>query len=222
MNQIKRLLILSDSMAAPRQKPEKVTVEMTWPKILSKLNPDLEIQTVAIGHATTEDLAKQTAYWTAYDPDLTLIQVGLCDCLPRAFRKWEQELLACWFGPGRAAKLAKPFVRIFRKYRGIRFTNERQFKKNAHFIAKRFPNSYWLKIIPGLPGAEVKLPGQAVNVKYYNQCLVREFGERAVDLSSIEPSDYTSDNFHLNGDGHRKVAGIASALIESKSYDSES
>ena len=144
----KRILILSDSLALPREKGELQVLEhdKTWPELLRKRFPEFTIAQSSIGSATTEDIHYQCQYWTIFKPDLVFIQVGLCDCLPRAMHAWEVELAKkLWFGKSLHNFVTKNVQRL-RDLRSITLASREEFAERASAIRKLFKNSYWLSI----------------------------------------------------------------------------
>ena len=82
-----KILLLSDSIALPRVRPEKVTFEETYPNLLRQKG--FKIHQVSIGGATSTTLLSQLHYHIHFSPDIVILQVGIVDCAPRFANKYE-------------------------------------------------------------------------------------------------------------------------------------
>lgn len=150
MSKRQRILIFSDSLALPRNKgaDQKLDYEDTWPSRLRNAYPNSRVGQVSIGSATTEEIVYQTQYWTGFDPDLTIFQLGLCDCLPRALRPLELEIAKRLPQSLSIRKWIAKHSRVLRDLRGgITFTDLETFKCRVLTLKKEFPQSVWLSIV---------------------------------------------------------------------------
>ncbi|MCE9540508.1 MAG: SGNH/GDSL hydrolase family protein, partial [Bacteroidetes bacterium] len=122
-----KILIMSDSLALAREKPEKVFYEETWPAFLKRKGHD--VLPICIGGATSDDLLRQVAYHKPFLPDIVIIQVGIVDCAPRHFTQLEILLLRKipFFGRVALKFFNKPFVRKIRK---ISYVSPNKFRQN--------------------------------------------------------------------------------------------
>lgn len=164
----KRLLILGDSLALPREKPEYCAFEDTWPQLL-KATGEYEIHQVSIGGATISDLHRQLHYHKLFNPDIVVVQVGIVDCAPRFASRFEIELLKRipFVGAKILNLLNDPRVRNLRKKK---FTDLRSFKGLSHKLETFFINApvYFLGIVPASLHYEEKLPYITENIEKYN------------------------------------------------------
>jgi lysophospholipase L1-like esterase len=212
----KRILILSDSLALPREKGELQVLEhdKTWPELLRKRFPEFTIAQSSIGSATTEDIHYQCQYWTIFKPDLVFIQVGLCDCLPRAMHAWEVELAKkLWFGKSLHNFVTKNVQRL-RDLRSITLTSREEFAERASAIRKLFKNSYWLSIIFDRENSPEHFPQIGDNVRVYNSLIHKVFGQKYIDLEKSVSGQYMVDSLHLEAEGQRLVFERVSRVVE--------
>ena len=89
MDRQKRILILSDSLALPRNKPETTVVEDTYPYLLKN---HFEVYQCSIGGGMVEDLLKQSFYFSQFQPDIVILLSGIVDCAPIAYSFREESL----------------------------------------------------------------------------------------------------------------------------------
>jgi hypothetical protein len=206
----KRVLILSDSLAAPRTVGNQVLVEFekTWPTLLKTKHPDLELAQVSMGHATIDFVLAQCKYWVPFNPDIVIVQAGLNDCLPRALHKFEMEFIDKIDGTFVGRKLGS-FVHKkrfwLRKIRGINYTNERKFERNLQEFKKYFSNLVWVNLVFSEGKKLNQFPDKnevKKNVSKYNSIIKSVFQDSIIDLSCVPEEFVLDDAFHLNHNGH--------------------
>ena len=66
MSETKRILIISDSLALPRSKPEEVLYEDTYPFMLRR---DYEVFQISFGGGIIKEIVHQAHYYLPYKPD---------------------------------------------------------------------------------------------------------------------------------------------------------
>lgn len=127
---MKRVLILSDSLALARTKPEICLYEDTYPAFLKK---GFEVHQVSIGGATSADLLKQVHYHKSFNPDVVILQVGIVDCAPRFISRKELDFTYAIgaIGKGLRYMLNKKWIKQIRK---ISYINKAEFKENLNKI----------------------------------------------------------------------------------------
>jgi len=201
-----KILVLSDSLTLPRNaKVDQVlNLAETWPRMLAQKHPDWEFAVVGIGSATTEDILYQAQYWTGFDADHVLIQVGICDALPRALHLWEVELLKKLPGKQFWRKVVKRVSVPLRKYRGITLISESGFTLNISKIAAQLNNTSFLPILDD-GQSPPHMPTAHRNVCRYNEILSETAGNTLVELGQVPASAFMSDHYHLNPSGHQLV-----------------
>lgn len=211
---MKKVLILSDSLAAPRAVKEGWTkYESTWPKLLRDRFPDILFIQSSIGSATTSDLCYQTRYWQAAEPDLVIFQAGLVDCLPRALHQIEARLLGAILPRKVLEFLIFENAVFLRKIRNISYTNVEKFKSNLEFLKKVFPESYWIEILVGDGASSLRLPRYEARIVKYNSIVHEIFPSQVINNIGFTGDDFVSDGFHLSPSGHQKVADTIAEKI---------
>ncbi|NVC64601.1 hypothetical protein FC652_15910 [Vibrio sp. 05-20-BW147] len=205
---MKRICILADSLAAPRE--DDISDAARWPQVLfSRIEPVEYINRVK-GASTTKKVKKLVGV----EADIFIIQLGIVDCAPRLFTRFESKQLARlpqswrekiikWAKENRQSSAERAYVK------------PKRFEKNLNKI---------LQIVNGSSVIFIKIinPGQAMlksnpsiqsQIDLYNSVI-----EKMVSISnnvfivtipdeSIE--DITlDDGYHLNEQGHQVVANL--------------
>ena len=198
----KKILLLTDSLALPRQIPEFCSYNDTWPELLRKLG--YSIHQVSIGGATSSDLLNQVSYHKVYDPDLVIIQVGIVDCVPRFATKLEVILLRKMGYVGAFVLKVLNHKRI-RKIRKITYVDPALFERNVVTIQNKFNGTkiYFLGILPATEAYERILPGVRKRIIEYNKILKEKTDY--ISVEDFESSGIMSDFHHLNQRGHKQL-----------------
>ena len=200
---MKKVLILSDSVALPRETPQTVLFEQTWPHLLRSF---FNVHQVSVGGGTISDLARQTTYHKLFDPDIVIIQCGIVDCSPRFMTRFEIDLARRipWLGKRIIALANNSKVR---KFRGITYTPLNRFNQTVLSIKRTFPlaNTYAISIINAVSEYEIKLPGVSNNIVQYNEVLKSVFKEKYISLSDFPLHGLMSDYHHINNIGHEYI-----------------
>ncbi|MFT6842472.1 MAG: hypothetical protein ACJASR_001239 [Psychroserpens sp.] len=195
-----RILLLTDSLALPRIKPEMVKLPDTWPELLKK--EGYEIIQCSVPGGSTNDLKKSMNYYS-YDLieyDYVVIQAGIVDCSPRFVRKIEKEvLIRVPFGKALLTLLNKKKIRKIRK---ITYVNIKAFEKNIQQLVSFFKpeKTRWITIVPAQSEYELKLSGVSKNINIYNEIIKKN--TLFIDLENIEADHIMSDFHHINAKGH--------------------
>ena len=203
----KRIVILSDSLALPRDTPEITHVEDTYPFLLKR---KYEVYQFSKGGGVIKELREQSHYYRQYHPDIFILHCGIVDCAPRAYSFREEKVFELF-----------RFIRIIRrvlsktistrKLRAVRrkvWTPINIFKKECESIIAQFPDAscYAISIIPASQEYEKLVPGVSKNIERYNQVLKEIFGNRLIDLSDMPKECVMSDYHHLSKSGQQYVA----------------
>lgn len=85
-----KLLIFTDSLGLPREKPEIVEYNQTW---VNLLKANFEILVFSFGGGTVDQMYSQIAYLKMFNPDFVIVQSGIVDCAPRALKQYELEII---------------------------------------------------------------------------------------------------------------------------------
>ena len=205
-----RILFLTDSLSLPREsEKENVSYEDTYVSKLRKRFPECTIADSAIGGATIKDLYGQVFYYKSFKPDIVIIQSGIVDCAPRAYRNFGKKVLVKL---GLISKL-KGLTRFLRKYRGYTLTKPSKFdsflkRMRADFSESKF---YSLGILEASDEYEKKVPNIKRNIRRYNDLL--KVNSTFIDNSDIPFEAIMDDHHHLNSKGHQLIFGKLEQLI---------
>lgn len=194
-------MILSDSVALPRLKPELCLFENTWPELLR--NYGYCVHQVSIGGATSIDLLRQVDYHQSFNPDFVIVQAGIVDCSPRFMSKLELEVTRKipLLGKMIIKSLNKKWVRKFRK---LTYVKPARFNVSIKNIKAKFEcPTFFLGIISPSKEFEFQLPGIVSNVKLYNTFLSQT--GMYIPLDGIEDGGVMSDFHHINKEGHKII-----------------
>lgn len=198
----KRILILSDSLALPRNKPEVCLHHQTWPELLKAKG--FCVHQVSIGGATSSDLLTQLNYHISFEPNLAVLQVGIVDCAPRFMTKNELAFFKN-FGIVGKAIIAFSNKNIVRRIRNTTYTSPKKFEENISSIIKKLEPIpvLILGIVPAFDEYEKKLPGINKRIVQFNTVL-QKFNHY-ISLQDFDKEGIMSDHHHLNPLGHRII-----------------
>lgn len=213
MNKTKTILILSDSLAFPRERPEHVSYDQTYVSILQAKHLDYNFIHHGIGGATIKDIYNFANYFiNTLEPKIVFIQCGIVDCAPRSYGKFE--LLFVKFICSKVPWVKRFFQMlgsVLFRIRLKQFTPLLSFKKHLSKLSNCFENCYFLTIIDAPHFYEKSKPGISCQITKYNS-EIRKFN--FVELSGITEQSLMSDGHHLNAMGHCFVATRLSKIIE--------
>lgn len=213
-----RVFCISDSLGLPRP---GVSYEDTWYYMLQKECPSIEFYPYFIRKTTTDSL--KTIYYDYADyfnPNLVIVQLGICDCAPRIVNtnKLFWRLYFKIFDGLRAKDLAWKLVKRFLKRNNPSrvYVPIERFISNNEFFLKECINRqikvlYVLIANPALSLQE-KSPAMFKNIQRYNEALSELAIKYSNYVSFINPlsagdiKDYTEDGYHTNKEGANKVA----------------
>lgn len=198
----KRILVITDSLGLPRLLPQLVKYEETYISLLQKNG--FEVVNLSIGGGNIKLLVEQSEYYRAFFPNIVIVQSGIVDCAPRAFRKFELDFLV----KSRLIKLlgGKLFY-MLRKYRSITYTSKSTYESQLRILLNKFPDAkfIFIGILKPMNEYERIVPGIKKNILVYNDIL-RGINEAIyIDLSSFPSDGIQSDFHHLNAKGHNEV-----------------
>ena len=211
-----RILILTDSVALPREKPEKCQFKDTYPILLQEKHT---VHQVSIGGATSTDLLDQIHYHLSFKPDLLILQFGIVDCVPRFVSKKELYVLRRipFIGKFTLKLLNRQWIR---KKRKITYVSPAKFRYNLIQLYEISQDShfeiYFIAIIPGTKDYENNVPGVIKRIQQYNQIANDIFGRNFINLNNFPHSGIMSDNHHINSIGHKFIKNNIDSKLQSK------
>lgn len=222
----KRLLIVTDSLGAPRTEPETVTYEQTWVYQVKKAFEERGYDVFPItqnGLHSSELLSLAETKLPLYHPDLAIIQCGVVDCAPRVLTDYEKLAVRILHIHKIVRYFAHKYHAVLSRWRDITLYKPEQF--DEHMEKTRSLLNCTLIQIPIAPPCrayEEKSPLIARNIRRFNQVLKKHsdiFLNEFADLSQKDAAEiFMTDHHHLNPSGHNLIAGIIirqiPALIE--------
>jgi len=206
-----RILFLTDSLSLPRVNEEEIVLyENTYLYKLREEFKDHLIVDSAIGGGTIKDLYQQVFYYKSFMPDLVILQSGIVDCAPRAYKKIERKILVKL----KLINKVKSLTRFLRKNRGYTLTKPKLFKHYILLIKQTFGSTpfYSLGILNASDKYEIKVPGIKNNIKKYNSILLNQ--TTYITNNDIPFDAIMNDHHHLNKKGHKMVFEKLSELIK--------
>ena len=206
MTENKRILIISDSLALPRSKPEEMLYEDTYPYMLRS---DYEVFQISFGGGTIKEIVHQTHYYLSYKPDIIILHLGIVDCAYRTFPVFVDKgaVYSKFLDLYRRAlaKIISP--RFLRRLFRFRYTKPSDFETSLYVLKKEFPDSKLLAIgiVPASNDYVKLVPGIDKSIIQYNDIIKRVVGPGFINLSELPTNGVMSDHHHINRIGHQFI-----------------
>lgn len=200
-----KIQIFSDSLALPREIPQKVCYEETYP---AKLAANHVVAQYSKGGGTIKDLYEQTFYYKMFCPDVVIIQSGIVDCAPRPYTLFEEHFFQLdFFTKACKAVLKRLTKNWLRNVRKVAWTSPKKFRFYCLKFKEMYPDIpvFALGILPPSREYELQLKGIEKRISQYNQILKDVFGCNFIDTSDIPKEGIMSDHHHLTAMGHQYV-----------------
>lgn len=202
-----KLLVISDSVAAARHEPEVTYWEDTYAYLLSA---EYSVYQHSVGGARIRDLDEAClAYLRQFRPDIVILQCGIVDCAPRAYKWIEERIFEVYWFPRKIRNLISKTIttRNLRSKRRVVYTPINHFKVCCEEIRNTFSLAqvFCIGILPPSEEYENVNPGISTNVHKYNEVLKLVFGTHFIDVATIPKEGIMSDLHHLNKIGHQYV-----------------
>ena len=200
----KRVLVISDSLALPRNRPERTLYEETYPFLLQNHFTVLQL---SYGGGTIKEILHQASYYTSYNPDVVIIQSGIVDCAYRAFPlfvdKGATYSKILYFYKRVIARIIPP--RFLRRHLRIRYTSPSEFKLALDDLKSKFAKSIIVAvgIVPASDEYEKLVPGIKKSIIQYNTIIKDSKSvDYFIDLGKMSLNCVMSDHHHINKNGH--------------------
>ncbi len=213
-NPRKQILLITDSLAFPRNNPETVRYENTYIAMLKEEFRDYDFIHLGYGGATIRHLFQHTSYFhTSIVPALVIMHCGVVDCAPRAVTVTERKVISSLPIVGPLFRAAvKRYANFLRHWRGITYTPLSVFINYIDRFESIFSNVCWIEILPPSESYENEVVGISRNIQSYNKAIRSRNFVRTDDFTM---TDIMSDHHHLNLSGHSKLfRRIASLILE--------
>lgn len=225
----KRLLIITDSLGAPRHEPETVSYEDTWVYGVKKAFERSGYDVFCITHNglhSSELLSLTQTKLTLYGASVAIIQCGVVDSAPRVLTDREIR----FFQMIRLQKIVRYIAHRFHAplslWRNITLHKPEDFSRNMRGSYDALKNIrdcvvVQVPIAPACSGYVKKSPLISKNILKFNKALKASSDIYVGEFSGIMPDTiekiFMDDFHHLNIAGHKllqdMVLSSVSALI---------
>lgn len=208
-----KIQIFSDSLSLPREIPQKVYYEETYP---AKLSKDHIVVQFSKGAGTIKDLYVQTFYYKMFCPDIVILQSGIVDCTPRPFTQFEEHFFTLNYFTRKCKGLLKLLTKSWlRSVRKVAWTSPKKFKFFCEQFKKTYPNIPILAIgiLPPCAEYEKQVKGISKRIQEYNNILKEVFDKWYIDTSDMPDQGIMSDHHHMTSSGHLFVYNKIMNLI---------
>lgn len=194
----KIVAIVGDSLSLPR---EGTAYRETYPFLLSEMLGDgYEVVNLSRPRNDTGKISPRSVL--TYQPDYTVIHLGIVDSAPRLFGKTADFILSHVMPEKLALKWIRFksrhrlwFTRIFPKT----YVSLKEFARNIFNFERTFPRPIFVGIMDTSPENKKRSYGFFKNIYSYNSVL------SMVGCIGM-PAFYGMDGIHLNKQGHRFLA----------------
>lgn len=213
-----KVLIIGDSLAAQRP-DDDLDINERWPALLSN-NKNVLIRNLSKGFSTTQRLREPDVIKEAIKSDIVIIQLGVVDCAPRRFKRWEMQLI--YKLPGQFQKKIIAFLKK-KKHQSTEkcYVKPPQFKKNIETFIKTIKKPViYIQVLPATGKLLKSNPDISGAITKYNSIIEQLSGKmdslttEAIALKDVQ--DLTlEDDYHLNRKGHQY---IARKILEHKEF----
>lgn len=200
-----KIQIFSDSLALPREIPQKVYYEDTYP---AKLAANNIVAQYSKGGGTINELFEQTFYYKMFCPDVVIIQSGIVDCGPRPFTQFEEQFFKLNFFTKACKAVLKRLTKSWlRNVRKVAWTSPKMFRLYCIKFKETYTDIpiFALGILPARSEYEQQLKGITKRIFQYNNILKDVFGDNFIDTSDMPDAGIMSDHHHMTVIGHQFV-----------------
>ena len=218
---MKKLLVMTASTSLPRDNPQKVTYEESWPYLVEqgiKQQHDYLLFQGSMGGATSWDLYNRAAYLKMFLPDVVIVQVGIVDAAPRAFTQKELTVLnyfwvtrkLLWIMPSKW----KAKIRKIRQKSNLKPEEYRTNLKNINAFFRPGTQIYAISTIVPNNHYEQLNPGIRNKVLQYNRIMQEVYGKNYIDISDIPDDCLMTDFQHPSLKGHQWLANRIMKIVK--------
>lgn len=218
------LLVQGDSLTLPH---DSVPYPHTWPGLLQRDLDEFYVVNVGQSEKTTADLSgglnvHQKRELEYYEPEIVVVQVGIVDCAPRYFRRWEKQLLDLI--PVHTVSDGLFFLAKYLRSRSESrsYVDKPTFRSNLESYCSRAEKADVDRIVlvnilqPGTTYTE-KNPRIEESITSYN-AIIEDVADQFSNAETLRPladdptvekamieANTLSDGYHLNREGHRHL-----------------
>ena len=230
LNRNKTVLVVADSLAMPRESGvETITYSDTWPAITSLKYGRQVINFSERARDSFSLKESQLSYEIKLSlADLVVLQVGIVDCMPRLFSKFEKKVLSCL--PSRVSNYiinnrSKRRAKILARQRNpMTAVSREEFAENLNYFRLSIEEKTKILFIPIITNSEkmdIKSPGHIDLVKDYNRIARNTEGivciGSIIERSQDDPAEFFhEDGYHLSCLGNKEIALAIDDFINSE------
>jgi len=203
------VLVIGDSLAAQRLEDNLAESER-WPQLFAQYT-GVSINNLSKGFSTTQRLTEKDSIEAAKKASTIIIQLGIVDCAPRRFRRWEIQLI--YKLPKKWQKETIAFFKNRRTQSPAKcYVSPSQFRKNIiEFVSNLKAPVYYIQILPASSKFKASNPKIDEAITEYNSILVELSSQfphlHLIKFSKNEVEQITlDDGYHLNRNGHEEVS----------------
>jgi lysophospholipase L1-like esterase len=209
----KRILIITDSLGAPRNDVEIITYDETWVGLITKYFQSQGHEVIGFtdnGLSSTMLLNYVKSKLTLYNPDIVVTQYGIVDCAPRVLKNREILLSKLFFLSKPVHYIAKKYHAPLSKLRNICLTPFPLFKENVEEIYALFKKNNKAEVVtiaiaPANDDYIKKSPQIQNKIEQYNTVL-QFHCDKFIEYGDVGPTIlFLPDAHHLNKKGHETL-----------------
>jgi acyl-CoA thioesterase-1 len=221
MKNYKKILFISDSTALPRPGVEE---KYTWPSLIRKNIQKFDILLNAERNRTSNFLVNSgfnnLESFEIYEPDIVIINLGICDCSKRINKKIE--------------KINNIFIKLFKiniiKLMSNKLIQNLYKSENAHVNLQQYIDNlkqyekkitskkcklYLIQILC-CENIKTNFYGLYQQVNIYNRKIEDEFNNKIIiNVSEINKDikNFLDDGYHLSRRGHHKLYTLINNIL---------
>ena len=200
-----RIVVIGDSLAAMRP-DDGYKEEERWPYLL-KSELGGQMLNVARTYSTTKRLKNDLKNIQFRSDDLIVLQLGIVDCVPRRYKRWQFSLL--YRLPSKLREKVLGFLNSVCKVSDKRrYVQPNDYENNIKaFVSNVSASIILIKILPMTEVLYKKKPEVGKSIKLYNEIIddiCNKFDHvKCADIGEHEVKNLTlDDGYHLNKNGH--------------------
>lgn len=232
---MKRLVILGDSLGLATgiksvQTPDAVEYEETYPYLLKKSLPEWEIISTC---KRSNRIDKQASLqWLSddiilYKPSVVVIHLGICDCAPRIFNRYESFILS-----NLPLYIREPITAFFSKHRYFFtkhfkkvYVKKMPFKSNMKKLINTICEINAFPILVSIADTNKRNKEKSYNydknIQEYNQILLelsKEYNLPYINMFEEGDRILLPDGIHLSTEGSKLLANKIFQIATKRAY----
>jgi acyl-CoA thioesterase-1 len=211
------IVIVGDSLAFNR--PDSLNNEQRWPALLREKLSGYKVNNLSMGSSTSNRFKKLPKSLLSAD-DILIVQIGVVDCAPRLFNRFENKVISILPKP-----LSKKVIAFFKKRRvqssARAYVDPLKFENNLLRLFNKYKDTaiYYIKILPASTKYMSSNPAVSKAIDQYNSIIdvcANKFPKvQLISFNNQNIDDLTlEDGYHLNASGHLLVSSLLAPSIQ--------